>query len=92
MNFLPIFTEIILNSQLKAHKRCYNNSNVIRIDGFTKDPESKDYMIVMQYASGGDLHNYLQENFTKFTWKQKLRILLQISEGYLYSIIFLLYL
>ena len=42
-------------------------------------------MLVMQYASGGDLHNYLQENFTKFTWNlEKLEILWQISEGYLY--------
>ncbi len=37
----------------------------------------------MQYASGGDLHKYLQSNFTKITWnKQKLAILWQISEGY----------
>ena len=42
-------------------------------------------MLVMQYASGGDLHNYLQEEFTKITWNNdKLRILWQISEGYLY--------
>ena len=43
-------------------------------------------MLVMQYASGGNLHNYLQENFTKsITWnKEKLEILWQISEGYLY--------
>ena len=44
-------------------------------------------MLVMQYASGGNLHNYLQENFTKITWnwnQKKLEILWQISEGYLY--------
>ena len=42
-------------------------------------------MLVMQYASGGNLHNYLQENFTKFAWnKEKLENLWQISEGYLY--------
>ncbi|RIA90645.1 kinase-like domain-containing protein [Glomus cerebriforme] len=35
----------------------------------------------MEYASGGDLHNYLQENFTKITWKNKLNILLNISKG-----------
>jgi hypothetical protein len=40
-------------------------------------------MIVMQYASGVDLHNWLQKNFEKFTWnKEKLIILWQISEGY----------
>jgi hypothetical protein len=47
-------------------------------------------MLVMQYASEGDLHNCLQKNFEKFTWnKEKLIILWQISEGYLYQIIFI---
>ena len=42
-------------------------------------------MLVMQYASEGDLHKYLQKNFTGITWnKDKLRILYQISDGYLY--------
>ncbi|UZO14684.1 uncharacterized protein OCT59_006134 [Rhizophagus irregularis] len=35
----------------------------------------------MQYASGGDLHNYLQKGFTKITWNNKLQTLWQISEG-----------
>ena len=42
-------------------------------------------MLVMQYASEGDLHKYLQKNFTGITWdRDKLRILYQISDGYLY--------
>ena len=43
-------------------------------------------MLVMQYASEGDLHNYLQKKFEEITWdkKDKLRILYQISDGYLY--------
>ena len=58
---------------------------MIKIYGFTKDPELGDYILVMQYASGGDLHNYLQKSFTKITWhSQKLAILWQISDGYLY--------
>jgi hypothetical protein len=41
-------------------------------------------MLVMQYASEGDLHNWLQKNFTEIRWnKEKLIILWQISEGYL---------
>ena len=51
-------------------------------------------MLVMQYASEGDLHKYLQKKFTEITWnKDKLRILYQISEGYfLYlNIIFILH-
>ena len=42
-------------------------------------------MLVMQYASEGDLHKYLQKEFTGITWdNDKLRILYQISDGYLY--------
>jgi hypothetical protein len=41
----------------------------------------------MKYASGGDLHKYLQKNFTNITWnKQKLYILHDISMGYVYFI------
>ncbi|POG66921.1 kinase-like domain-containing protein, partial [Rhizophagus irregularis DAOM 181602=DAOM 197198] len=38
-------------------------------------------MFIMKYANGGDLHNYLQENFTKITWKKKMHILWRISDG-----------
>ena len=45
-------------------------------------------MLVMQYASGGDLHNYLQREFTRITWKKgKLDILWQISRWYILNII-----
>ena len=37
---------------------------------------------LMKYALGGDLHNYLQGNFTEISWnKKKLDILWQISRG-----------
>ena len=54
-------------------------------------------MLVMQYASEGDLHKYLQRKFTKIKWnKDKLRILWQISEGsvsifIMYFVIFINY-
>jgi serine/threonine protein kinase len=40
-------------------------------------------MLVMNYASGGDLHHYLRKNFTNITWDKKLYILWQIIGGYL---------
>jgi hypothetical protein len=45
------------------------------------DPETKDYMLVLQYANGGNLHEYLQANFVKITWKEKVEVLFQISIG-----------
>ena len=47
-------------------------------------------MLVIQYASEGDLYNYLQKKFTEVTWnKEKLTILWQISEGYLLCLKFI---
>ena len=58
---------------------------------FTRDPELGDYMLVMEYEKGGDLHNYLQKEFTEIKWNKNktkrrgiLNILLQIADGYLY--------
>ena len=50
----------------------------------TQDPKTKDYMMVMSYSEKGDLHKYLQKNFTNITWEKKLYILWRISDGYLY--------
>ncbi|RGB42065.1 kinase-like domain-containing protein [Rhizophagus diaphanus] len=35
----------------------------------------------MQYANGGDLQNYLEENFKKLTWDNKKKLAFQIAEG-----------
>ena len=57
---------------------------IIECYGITQDPETKEFMLIMEYANGGNLHNYLQKNFRNITWEQKLDILWDISEGYLY--------
>jgi hypothetical protein len=40
----------------------------------------------MDYADGGDLHNYLQKDFANITWNKKINILWSISEGYLFNL------
>src|SRR6185312_7800870 len=42
-------------------------------------------MIVMQYANGGNLLSFLEQNINKLTWKMKLQILLDILNN-LYTI------
>ncbi|CAB4410454.1 unnamed protein product [Rhizophagus irregularis] len=71
-------------NELKSCQHCFKDdkSYIIETYGFTKEPESEDYILVMKYASGGDLHKYLQKNFTNITWnRQKLLILHDISKG-----------
>src|SRR5438270_6014784 len=50
-----------------------------------QDPETKEYMIVMQYANNGSLLSYLDQNINKLTWKDKLFHLRNIAL-YLYTI------
>ena len=57
---------------------------VVKCYGITQDPETKEFMLIMKYANGGNLHNYLQKYFRNITWKHKLYILRDISIGYLY--------
>ncbi|EXX56304.1 Sps1p [Rhizophagus irregularis DAOM 197198w] len=70
-------------NELKSNQYCYEiKHHIIRTHGVTKDPKLGEYMLVMQYASGGDLHNWLQKSFVNIKWnKDKLIILWQISEG-----------
>src|ERR1051325_985693 len=41
----------------------------------------KEYFLVMEYAEGGTLHNYLEENFSSLNWQDKYRIALQLSNA-----------
>ena len=45
----------------------------------TQDPETDDYMVVMQHANNGSLLSYLDQNINKLTWKMKLRHLEDIA-------------
>ncbi|EXX75678.1 Kic1p [Rhizophagus irregularis DAOM 197198w] len=38
-------------------------------------------MLVMDYAKGGNLNNYLQKHFINITWTEKIKILVGISYG-----------
>ncbi|EXX54375.1 kinase-like domain-containing protein [Rhizophagus irregularis DAOM 181602=DAOM 197198] len=72
-----------LNEFLKEwqyHIICSISYNFIYLYGFTKDPDTSNYMVVMDYANRGNLRG----NLTKIiqnNWKQKLYILYQIISG-----------
>ncbi|CAJ0840671.1 11921_t:CDS:2, partial [Entrophospora sp. SA101] len=49
--------------------------------GVSKDPESNHYTLVMQYASEGNLREYLDQNFQRFDWWKKINMLKDIVLG-----------
>ena len=60
---------------------CYKKANyeVVRLFGFTQDPNNLDYMIVMDYAENGSLRNSLK--FLTSSWNKKLYTLHNIISG-----------
>ncbi|CAI2172744.1 16166_t:CDS:2 [Funneliformis geosporum] len=67
-------------SNLYKYKRCILNVSIADCLGITKDPTS-NYMIVMKYYEGGDLHSYLEEVNGILCWRDIIDMLWAISEG-----------
>jgi serine/threonine protein kinase len=58
-----------------------DSESVVRCYGITKDPETNNFMIVMEYAQNGSLRNHLNNKFNSFLkWKNKLFSLYTIAE------------
>ncbi|RIB09097.1 kinase-like domain-containing protein [Gigaspora rosea] len=53
--------------------------NKLEVYGITQHKKTKKYMMVFQYANGGNLRKFLEKNFTKLKWESKWRQLLFIS-------------
>ena len=49
-----------------------SSDNIVRCYGITKDPETNNFMMVMEYANNGNLRQYLNNNFNSFDWNKKL--------------------
>ena len=39
----------------------------------------KKYLLVLEYANGGSLQNYLKENFNNLTWEDKFKLAYQLA-------------
>uniref|UniRef100_U9SUR3 Protein kinase domain-containing protein n=1 Tax=Rhizophagus irregularis (strain DAOM 181602 / DAOM 197198 / MUCL 43194) TaxID=747089 RepID=U9SUR3_RHIID len=57
--------------------------NIIRFFGITskevRNNQAKEYLLVMEYANGNSLRNYLKENFNKLTWEDKYEFAYQLT-------------
>src|SRR4051794_15195199 len=66
---------------MEIHLRSYATSDFtsIRFFGITQDPETHSYMMVLEYATDGNLREYLKINFNNINWKLKLYNLYKLS-------------
>ncbi|GET03172.1 kinase-like domain-containing protein [Rhizophagus clarus] len=55
--------------------------NILKLYGISQDPDTKDYIMVLEYAEGGNFNNYLDKNYEKFDWFNGLKVLSDIFNG-----------
>src|ERR1700730_4503541 len=54
---------------------------IVRCYGITKDPETNNFMMVMEYAQNGSLRQHLNNSFNSLNWNNKIFNLNSISAG-----------
>ncbi|RIB26918.1 kinase-like domain-containing protein [Gigaspora rosea] len=79
MEVLELFINMY-EKQLKLLQQVHAHPNIIGFYGVTKDNNGQ-YNMILEYAEEGNLHEYLETNFTKLQWTDKFRIAYEISCG-----------
>ncbi len=50
----------------------WNGISLLKFYGITKDPETKEFIMIVEFASMGNLRNILSTNFNNMLWKDKI--------------------
>ncbi|RHZ46440.1 hypothetical protein Glove_621g62 [Diversispora epigaea] len=71
-----------LFAELKQYSRASSHENIIGFYGISqKDSKSNECILVLEYANGGTLRDYLKSNFEKLEWSNKLNLAKQIVKA-----------
>src|ERR1051325_6331375 len=66
---------------VESHILTSEDYYIVQCYGITKDPETNNFMMVMEYAQHGSLRQHLNISFNSFTWSNKLYNLYTIVLG-----------
>ncbi|CAG8464168.1 8824_t:CDS:2 [Diversispora eburnea] len=58
-----------------------SHESFIQCFGICKKPHTSEYYKVLQYANGGNLREYLEKNFDRLDWNDKIMMAKQITAG-----------
>ena len=76
MKFIKILFLIL---QITSHHKVDGSElYIIRFYGITQDPETKNYIMVLDYAENGSLRNFL-DKYDDLSWETKIRFLWYIA-------------
>jgi len=50
-------------------------NSILRVHGMSRNPDTKDYIMVHQYAEGGSLNDMINKNHENIGWRKRMEIL-----------------
>ncbi|GES93592.1 kinase-like domain-containing protein [Rhizophagus clarus] len=59
----------------------YTDNNILKIYGISQNPNTKDYIMILDYAEGGNFDHWTNKNYKNFDWSYKLTTLWNIVKG-----------
>ncbi|RIA85007.1 kinase-like domain-containing protein [Glomus cerebriforme] len=69
-------------NEITLHHKVGNGiDSIIRLYGITQDPDTKNYIMVLDYAENGSLRNYLDKSYDQLSWIDKISSLFDIAYG-----------
>ncbi|CAG8542939.1 6803_t:CDS:2, partial [Racocetra persica] len=73
--------------ELTIHSRADRCENIVRFLGVSKDITNSRYFLIMEYANGGNLREFIKTNNHLLNWDKRLELARQITKGlgYLHS-------
>ncbi|RHZ77262.1 hypothetical protein Glove_183g71 [Diversispora epigaea] len=78
------FTLDNLINDIKRHRKLGIHDNILKFYGISKQENTNDYMIILEYTNNGYLRQYLKTNFQKLDWNAKLNLAKRISNVLMY--------
>ncbi|RHZ64392.1 hypothetical protein Glove_325g9 [Diversispora epigaea] len=78
------FTLDNLINEVKSHRKLEIHNNILELHAITKQENTNDYMIILEYVNEGSLRQFLKTNFQKLDWKVKLNLAKQIANVLMY--------
>ncbi|EXX57914.1 Rad53p [Rhizophagus irregularis DAOM 197198w] len=65
----------------EAKEYSIDSLNILRIYGISQNPDTKNYIMILQYAEGGDFNKWINGNYENFDWTNKIKVLNNIING-----------
>ncbi|UZO09627.1 uncharacterized protein OCT59_029842 [Rhizophagus irregularis] len=65
----------------EAKEYSIDSLNILRIYGISQNPDTKNYIMVLQYAEGGDFNKWINKNYENFDWINRIKVLNNIING-----------